>query len=90
MVGSGSGTGKFDRIRIREKGPDPQHWTGRVSEPACFGAAPAPGKENIILDFFKLATNCLKYVLTHVRVPYMFTLEKTSNEFKFHVICVNY
>ena len=24
MVGSGSG--KFDRIRIREKGPDPQHW----------------------------------------------------------------
>ena len=23
MVGSGTGSGKFDRIRIREKGPDP-------------------------------------------------------------------
>ena len=51
----------------------------RVSEPACFGTAPAPGiftrswvwllvKENKSLDFLKLTTNCLKYVLTHVPV----------------------
>ena len=52
----------------------------RVSEPACFGMAPAPGifnpepapapgkREQKFGFFFKLTTNCLKYVLTHVPV----------------------
>ena len=36
------------------------------AEPA---PAPAPGKENMMLEFFfKLSSNCLKYVLTHVQV----------------------
>ena len=35
MVGSGSGSGKFDRIRIRKKGPDPQHWAQRCSSSSC-------------------------------------------------------
>ena len=49
-----------------------------VSEPVCFRVAPAPGifypepapgeREHNVGIFFKLTTNCLKYVLIHVPV----------------------
>ena len=57
----------------RQRGP-------RVSEPACFVAAPNPGifypdpapapgeRVHNVGIFFKLTTNCLKYVVTHVPV----------------------
>ena len=51
----------------------------RVSEPACFGTAsapeifypepaPAPGEREQCWNFFKLTTNCLNNVLTHIPV----------------------
>ena len=53
-------------------------------------------KENIILDFFKtdyryelskiLSNTCTSTYRSYL----MFTLEKTSNVIKFHIICVNY
>ena len=65
-----------------------------VSEPACFGAAPAPGiffiwsrlrllvKENIILDFFKTDYELSKIrsntCTSTCRLYFMFALEKKS------------
>ena len=85
------------------------HWIVRAScrvlEPACFGAAPAPGifirlrlrlqvKKNIILEFYKTDYELSKIrsntCTSTCRSYFMFTLEKTSNDVKFHVIFVNY
>ena len=50
---SESGSGSRDPIESGSNpDPDPKHWV----------------KENKSLDFLKLTTNCLKYVLTHVKV----------------------
>ena len=58
------------------------------SEPACFGTAPdpgifnpepapAPGKIEQKFRFFKMTTNCLKYVLTPVHIgPNLYLLKK--------------
>ena len=78
-----------------------------MSEPACFGAAPAPGifysepalapapgNREQIFEFLKT-----DYELSNTRTNtcpstsrsfFMFTLEKISNNVKFHVIFVNY
>ena len=77
----------------------------RVSEPACFGAAPAPvifypepalapGKRKNNVGIFKTDYELSKIrsntCTSTYRSYFMFTLEKTSNEVKFHVICLNY
>ena len=87
-------------IRIRNTG------FGTAPAPEIFypEPAPAPDKENIILEFFKTDKELSKipvhsnaYTIHMYRYQYitygsyfMFTLEKTSNEVKFRIICVNY
>ena len=77
----------------------------RVSEPACFGAAPAlapgifhpepaPGKREQNVGIFKIDYKLSKLrsntCTSTCRSYFLFTLEKTSNDVKFHVIFVNY
>ena len=76
----------------------------RVLEPACFRAAPGIFfirsrlrllvKDNKILKFcltdYKLSKIRSNTCTSTSRPYFMFTIEKTSNDVKFHVIFVNY